>query len=303
MKTSISKQTLSPKTMDIVLKSQQGEVTESIIYSKIARRCKDEKNRAILEKISREEKQHGEVWKQYSNQEVKPDRRKIRKFTFISRLFGFTFALRLMENGEHRAQGVYDQLSKEIPEAKEIERQEEEHENELLSMLDEERLQYVGAIVLGLNDALVELTGALAGFTIAYGTQIKLISLSGLITGLAAAFSMAASAFLSADANEDKNARKSAVYTGIAYLITVILLILPYLIFGWLDIPYGQWYALGIMLAVVVSIIALFNYYISVAKNLKFAKRFFQMMFISLGVAAFSFLIGLLVKQVFGISL
>lgn len=90
METSISKQTLSPKTMNIVLKSQQGEVTESIIYSRIARRCKDEKNRAILEKISHEEKQHAEIWKQYSNQEVKPDKRKIRKFTLISRLFGFT---------------------------------------------------------------------------------------------------------------------------------------------------------------------------------------------------------------------
>ena len=44
---------------------------------------------------------------------------------------------------------------------------ERRHEEELYGMLDEERLHYVGAMVLGLNDALVELTGAIAGVTFA----------------------------------------------------------------------------------------------------------------------------------------
>ena len=43
-------------------------------------------------------------------------------------------------------------------------------------MLDEERLRYIGSVVLGLNDALIELTGALAGLTLALqNTQLNLL--------------------------------------------------------------------------------------------------------------------------------
>lgn len=294
---------LTPKTRAVVLAMQVGEISESLIYADIAKRCKDPKNQEVLQKISADEARHSQIWKSYTGVEAKPNMRKVRWYTFVSRLLGFTFAVRLMENGEGKAQTTYDTISSEIPEAKTIEHEEKEHENSLLGMLDEESLQYVGAVVLGLNDALVELTGALAGFTMAYGDQIQLIALSGLITGLAAALSMAASAFLSASANNDKNAKKSAVYTGLTYLLTVVLLITPYLVFGGLNVPNGKWYALSIMLTTVVLIIAGFNYYISVAKQYSFKKRFLQMFLISMGVASISFLIGILVKSVFGINI
>ena len=57
------------------------------------------------------------------------------------------------------------------------------------------------------------------------------------------------------------------------------------------------------MLVIVVLIIALFNYYISVAKDLKFKSRFLEMACISLGVAALSFVVGLLVKNVLGVDI
>ena len=73
---------------------------------------------------------------------------------------------------------------------------------------------------------------------------------------------------------------------------------LPYLVFD--D---GQYvYALIAMLAIVVVIIAAFNYYISVAKGLNFKKRFLEMAAISLTVAGVSFVIGLLVKQFLGVD-
>ena len=59
-----------------------------------------------------------------------------------------------------------------------------------------EPYRYTGSIVLGLNDALVELTGALAGLTLAL-QDTKLIALTGSITGIAAALSMGASEYLS----------------------------------------------------------------------------------------------------------
>jgi VIT1/CCC1 family predicted Fe2+/Mn2+ transporter len=57
-------------------------------------------------------------------------------------------------------------------------------------MIEEERLEYVGAMILGLNDALVELSGSLAGFTLALQDS-KLVAMVGMITGIAAALSMA----------------------------------------------------------------------------------------------------------------
>ncbi|MCX5775333.1 MAG: VIT1/CCC1 family protein [Firmicutes bacterium] len=294
---------LSPKTLETVKMMQEGEVTESAIYASIAKNCKDPNNKKILEQISADEMRHANLWKHYTGVEVKPNKRKIRHYAFLNRLFGFTFTIRLMENGENKAQKVYDSITGEIPEAQAVEHEEKLHEESVIAMLDEERLQFVGAIVLGLNDALVELTGALAGFTMAYGDQIKLIALSGLITGLAAALSMAASAYLQASANDDKNAKKSSIYTGLTYLFTVALLIAPYLVFGFLNVPNGKWFALGIMLTTVILIIAGFNYYISVAKQYSFKKRFFSMLMISMGVAGLSFLLGLLVKTVFHISI
>lgn len=78
----------------------------------------------------------------------------------------------------------------------EIQEDELKHEQKLLGMLDETVLRYLGSIVLGLNDALVELTGVLAGLTFGFQDS-KMVAFSGLITGIAAAMSMAGSEYLS----------------------------------------------------------------------------------------------------------
>ena len=165
-------------------------------------------------------------------------------------------------------------------------------------MLDEERLQYVGSMVLGLNDALVELTGSLAGFAFAL-QNTRLIALSGLIVGISATFSMASSEFLAARSEGRTDALKSCSYTGIAYLLTVVALIAPYLLF-----PTGQFIpALICMLAVVVLIIAGFTYYTSVAQDQPFKRRFLEMAGISITVAVLSFIVGILAKKFLGVDL
>ena len=189
-------------------------------------------------------------------------------------------------------------LEEAVPESIQIRAQEEEHEQSLLGMLDEERLQYVGSMVLGLNDALVELTGSLAGFAFALQNN-RLIALSGLIVGVSATFSMASSEFLAARSEGRSDALKSCSYTGIAYLITVVLLIAPYLLFGAAQyIP-----ALICMLVMVVLIIAGFTYYTSVAQDQPFKNRFLEMALISIGVAVVSFVVGVLAKKFLGVDL
>lgn len=289
---------LSPAIKKRVLVMQQNELTEYHIYTKVASFVKNPENKATLLKIANEEHRHCQIWETFTKEQVQPVQWKIWWYTLLSVIFGYTFALKLMEGNEGDAANNYEDIAAEIPQAQKIAEDEDRHEQLLLAILDEERLQYVGSMVLGLNDALVELTGTLAGLTLAL-QNTKLIALSGLITGISATLSMASSEFLSARSEGREDAFKSCVYTGIAYCITVALLVLPYLIFD--DEHYLH--ALGTMLVTVVLIILVFTYYISVAKDLDFKKRFWEMALISLSVAAFSFVIGLVVKEALGIDI
>ena len=291
-------QSISEKALGIIKKMQRNELTESVIYEKIAKRAKGEENKATLRRLASEEKAHYEIWKNITGIEMKPKRGKIFKYTLIARILGFTFAVKLMERGEENAQEEYELLANEVPESIHIREQEEEHETALLGMLDEERLRYVGSMVLGLNDALVELTGSLAGFAFALQNN-KIIALSGLIVGISATFSMASSEFLAARSEGRSDALKSCCYTGIAYLLTVIVLIAPYLL-----LPADMYVpALICMLVAVVLIIAGFTYYTSVAQDQSFRPRFLEMAGISITVAVLSFGVGILAKTFLGIDL
>jgi len=288
---------VSAQAMSIIKMMQKNECTEGVIYGKVAKFVKGENNKQTLLRLSMEEKAHCQIWKTYTGIDMKPNRLKVFWYTLMAWILGFTFAVKLMERGEEGAQKKYEILAKEVEESIQIRQQEEEHEQALLAMLDEERLKYVGSMVLGLSDALVELTGSLAGFTFAL-QNTRLIALSGLIVGISATFSMASSEFLSAKSEGRTDAMKSCLYTGVAYLITVVLLILPYLLFGVTQyIP-----ALICMLGIIVVIIAAFTYYTSVAKNQPFGSRFAEMAVISIGVAVVSFFVGILAKKFLGID-
>lgn len=289
---------ISDKAMNIIKKMQQNEITESSIYANIASFAKGEENKNTLLRLSQEEKAHCDIWAKYTGVQLKPQKGKVLWYTLIARLLGFTFAVKLMENGEENAQEEYALIENEVPESGEIRRQEEEHEHALIDMLDEESLKYVGSMVLGLNDALVELTGSLAGFTFAM-QNTRLIALSGLIIGISATFSMASSEFLSARSEGRSDALKSCTYTGIAYLITVLLLIAPYLVFG------NEQYLLAMisMLVIVVFIIAGFTFYTSAAQGQPFGSRFTEMAVISISVAVISFFVGIAAKAFLGVDL
>ena len=295
-KDTLMNKNLSDAALKIIKKMQQNELNESIIYKKIAKFAKGEDNKKTLERLASEEHAHYEIWKSYTGVEMKPKKSKVMKYTLIARLLGFTFAVKLMERGEEIAQGQYGIIASEVPESVHIREQEEEHETALLGILDEEQLHYVGSMVLGLSDALVELAGSLAGFTFAL-QDTKLVALSGLIVGISATFSMASSEFLSAKSEGRSDAFKSCSYTGVAYLLTVIALILPYILLS------NAIIALGAMLAIIVLIIAGFTYYTSVAQDLKFGTRFLEMAGISIAVSVISFGVGILAKQLFGIDI
>jgi vacuolar iron transporter family protein len=285
------------KLKGVLVKAQTNEITEHHIYKRLAKSHKNKHNKRILERISRDELRHYNTWKKITNEEPKPKKLRIWFYFIICRILGLTFGVRLMERGEKNAHVNYHVLSKKVVQAKKMARDEEEHEQQLIGLLKEKRLSYAGSVVLGLNDALVELTGALAGFTLAF-QNTRLIAIIGLITGVAASLSMAASEYLSTKTDgEDKHPASAAFYTGIAYIGAVLVLIFPYFLLS------NVYAAFGLTLFNAMMIILLFTFYISIAKRVSFSKRFFEMAVISLSVASISFLIGYLIRVFFGVEI
>jgi VIT1/CCC1 family predicted Fe2+/Mn2+ transporter len=287
---------IDEKTKREIIRFQIDEISASEIYSRLALLEKDIANKKVLENIAEEESCHYDALRKFSGESVKANKLKVWFFIKCARILGLTFGLKLMELAERSGSADY-RVYEYIPELKKMAQEEDAHEERLINMINEERLEYMGSVVLGLNDALVEFTGALAGFTLALG-DAKLIALTGSITGIAAALSMASSEYLStkSEAAEGKHPVKAAIYTGIAYIITVAVLVAPFVFLK------NVLLALGIMLFMALVIIAIFNFYYSVARSESFKKRFLEMAILSFTVAGISFFIGYLLKTFTGIS-
>lgn len=278
----------------MLVEFQKNEITEHVIYKILARQDKS-KNSEILTKISNEELSHYERIRSLTKVDAKPNWFKVVWYITIAKILGLTFALKLMEKGEEKAQKNYSVDQEDI--FKELIADEKAHEEQLLKLIDEEKLDYIGSMVLGLNDALVELTGALAGLTLAI-QKTSIVALSGMITGIAAALSMSASDYLSRKSEGgEKKPLKSALYTGIAYIFTVLFLTFPYLV---LKNPFA---ALSLTIMNAILVIFIFTFFVSVVKDQSFKRNFLEMFSISIGVASVSFFIGLFVRKFFNIDI
>ena len=283
-----------------LIRLQRMERTEMEVYRRLANREKKDENKNLLQKISIQENNHYNLLKEKTGEDVDYSKFRVYFHVITSIFLGLTFSLKLMEKTEQNAAQEYRDLGYD-----DIAEEEDEHEKELLSLLEEDALNYLSSIILGLSDALVELTGALAGLTFAF-QELRVVALAGLVTGISASFSMAASEFLATkEENSSRSPIKAALFTGSAYIITVFLLVIPYLlltdnseiIFG-LE-PHIQ--ALIITFIIGLLIIALFNFYVSIAQDKSFNRRFIEMVIILLIVTMISFLIGLILRESFGL--
>ncbi|MEC8997629.1 MAG: VIT1/CCC1 family protein [Candidatus Thermoplasmatota archaeon] len=284
-----------------LLHLQRMEATEAEVYRRLAKMQEDPVNQSILEGIALEEERHEAVIAEMTGEEVKADRAKVARQIVLARLFGFTFSVKMMEATEQDAAAEYRNLG-----LHDIAEEEEAHEQNMIGMLDEERLRYSGSVVLGMSDALVELTGALAGLTFAL-QDLNLVALAGLVTGIAAAFSMGASEYLSSRTEKKaESAVKAAFFTWISYLLTVLLLVAPFLIFQ-ADSP--EFHGLGphvqalmCTFAAGLLIVALFNFYLSVIEEVSFRSRFLEMAGILGVVSLISYGIGIALRGALGVD-
>jgi VIT1/CCC1 family predicted Fe2+/Mn2+ transporter len=284
---------LNPQVKELLVKIQEKEITEHVVYGKLSEKVKG-KNSKILNQISQDELRHYNEWKQYTKTEIKPNKFTILKYLIIAQIFGIMFMMKLLEGNEEKAQINYSKISKELPNANQIRAEEVKHEKLLIDMIDEKRLNYLSSIISGLNDAMIELAGELAGFTFALQNP-ALIGFAGLIAGIAQFLSSSASEielFLTERTIENKEAIKKSVFEGSIYLITVFFLIIPFFLVQ------NPFVAMGIAAVNSFIIIIFFTYYVSVVKELPLKKMFSITILITIGIAVLSFIIGWIVKTV-----
>lgn len=191
----------------------------------------------------------------------------------VRKIFGFTMTVKLIEcrTDDQEVLAIYQRI-------------------------EEERVDFTGSIVLGMNDGLIELTGVLVGFSSVFN-NLQVVALSGTITGISAALSMASSAYMQARHEEGKHPTKAALYTGVAYFVVVMLLVSPYVFLSTIA------EARGLMFAIIFAILALVSWYTSTLFDRKFAKQFGEIVFFSMGVALVSYGIGTFFRNWTGIEL
>ena len=217
-------------------------------------------------------------------------------YHFISLIFGVTFGLQLMERNEERENVIYSELSDTVKEAVSIARDEIRHEKKLLSLIEDERLKYNADIVRGMNVAIVEIIGTLAGLTFAF-QNTELVVETVIIIGIIMSLSVMSTEYLAAKAESHiKRPLSSLLYAGIANIFTILLLLLPYILLQ------NIYMALVVTIFVAVIVIYVYAFYISVVQGTSLRKRFLEMALISLGITAIAFGIGLLARIILHIE-
>lgn len=149
-----------------------------------------------------------------------------------------------------------------------------------------------GAIVLGMHDAIVSLTGLIAGLYFAsVGTNIIVISC--IISSISASLSMGAANYLAVRANGRRDAFGAAMHTFLAYMITCVLLILPFFVVA------NR--AAAVCAVFAMAFLIIFGFNLHFYRGNRFWRHFGEMLGICTVVSIVAFLIGEAASRVFGI--
>src|SRR3989454_2012030 len=171
---------------------------------------------------------------------------------------------------------------------------EEGQEDLLIGEIKENRVKYMSFIVLGLADAVVEISGIHAGSLGIYG-KTELAGLAGIIAGLAASIAMASAAYAQAKQGFEGSAKWSAIYTGVSYMLTAVLLALPYFLTRVMVV------ALGTSLIIGGILVAMMTYYDTVISNREFKRQFGEIAGLILAASLSLYIIGYVIRQRLGI--
>lgn len=276
------------------------EYFDYLVYRELARREGHSARRELLERLSEMERKHFEFWRGFSGaSEPRISRLRLYLIVLLRRLLGVMFVIKLLERHESeviaRYRGVLSRLEGGVRrKVEEFLNEEEMHEKVLLSQIDEPVLRYVGFIALGLSDSVIEVTGVHAGF-LGVTASTLVAGVAGIIVGLAASISMGVAAYLKAKSELRSRPITSGGVTGVAYILSTVLLALPYFLTHDMLLAFTSSIALAVLLA------GLFTYYVSVVQDMGFKREMLENTSLLLGTAAVTFIFGEFIGSAFGI--
>jgi len=283
------------------------EYQDHLVYMELARHERSQDLKSVLERFSRQEYDHYLFWREIIGDDCKSSISKstLMKLRIMRRLLGLTFTLKYLELHEVEVIKSYRRYLDHLPEEyrsrlEDIIRDEVEHESNLLTELNEGIVRYLSFIALGLADAIVEITGVHAGFLGATKETI-VAGIAGLIVGVSAAFAMAGAAYLQAKAEIARETMgrtpgKSALTTGISYILAVIALALPYFLTQY------QLTAFLASITLAIIIVSGFTFYNSILNETPFKTEITENLLILFGTATIAYIFGNLLGNIFGLQ-
>ena len=277
------------------------EYADHRLYKELAAREKDSGNKEALIKLAAHEYDHYLFWRKFA-----PGYQPVLSpfflagFRFMRRFCGLTFTVKFLERHEHATiqeyKGVLAGLSGEDKARLEkIIADENEHEKFFVGQIRETVIKYIGFVALGLADAIVEITGVHAGF-LGVTNSTLFAGISGLIVGISAAISMGSAAYLQAKQDPHRSAWKSAVITGVSYILSVIMLAVPYFL------THNMSCAFTFSILVGVTLIAFLTFYSAVVFDRRFWREFVETVGLMLATAAVTFVLGVFLGNAFGLQ-
>ena len=275
------------------------EFSDYTLYDRLSRTVSsDSPFKEVLQSLSATEHRHFDFWRKYvPGEEPKVPKLKLYWVLFLRKFLGLTFATRYLDRHETNVVKEYQGLAQLIPEADqpafdEMVADEKEHEKAFAMKVESSAVRYIAFVVLGLADALVEISGIHAGW-LGLFEKTEIAGLAGVVAGGAASLAMASAAFAQAKQGFSGSARLSAVYTGVSYFITAIILATPYFLTSSMTL------ALGSSLTLAVAILVITTWYSTVIQQKPFLRDFVEILAILFGTTILVFLLGAFVSAEF----
>lgn len=278
----------------------EDEYTDHLVYARLAAREQNAQRKETLFNLSRQEESHYKFWETLLDG-YKPRVRGVflRASIALRYFFGVTFAVKFLERHEAQVIEEYRRVRPlmEGDAGTQLDRiiaDEEKHEDFFIDQINEGVVKYLGFIVLGLADAIIEITGVHAGF-LGVTSSTTMAGVAGLIVGFAAAISMATAAYLQAKQSTERNPITSALITGLSYILAVVLLALPYFLTDKMLL------AFLVSLAMAMLLTAYFTFYSAVLFDRHFGKEFLESSVLTLGTAIATYFFGEFLGKMFGL--
>ncbi|MEM0075388.1 MAG: VIT1/CCC1 family protein [Nitrososphaerota archaeon] len=277
----------------VALEGCRDELKDKEVYQRLARSFKDKNHMysQIFNELADTEQKHYSFWTKYCpTGKPQPSKFQIWLILFLRYIFGVTFAIKLLESHETKTIEKYKSVSHMIPDEdrskfEEMLSDEVDHEKRFRDQVQSSYIKYISFVILGLADAIVEISGIHAGSLGIYNST-EITGLAGVVAGAAASIAMASAAYAQAKQGFAGSASVSAFFTGISYFVSAVILASPYFLTKEMVI------AIVVSLILGIAIVGTTTYYNSIISETKFLRDFAELVAIMLAATAVLYLFG-----------